>query len=107
MPLDRSWIGKMTVVVLAGAAAGPADSPIPGLVLGAPAADGRLVEAYVLGLRRPASIVRGVIVALGQRTGRTSGTVVVTVAGWQPPAASTIVEWLARAEPPVGSIMTT
>lgn len=107
MPLDPSWIGKMTVVVLAGAAAGPADRPLPGLVFGAPAADGRLVEAYVLGLRRPASIVRGMIVALGQRAGRTTGTVVVTVAGWQPPAASTIVDWLANAEPPVGLLMTT
>lgn len=104
MQLERSWIGKMAVVVLAAAAAGPADRPLPGLVLGEPAADGRIVEAYVLGLRRPASIVRGVIVALGQRPGRARGTIVVAVAGWQPPGPSTIAERLAEAEPQMGPL---
>jgi hypothetical protein len=106
MQLDRSWIGKTTAVVLADPRAGPADRPLPGLVLGAPAVDGRLVEAYVLGLQRPASIVRGVIVALGRRTDRTAGTIVVTVGGWRPAGPTTIADRLAEAEPPVGLIVT-
>ncbi len=101
MPLDRSWIGRKAVVVLAEAGNGgewPAGGPWPGLVLGAPAVDGRPMEAYVLGMRRPRSIVRGVIVALAQRPGRAAGTLIVTAPGSEPPVPATLDDQLARAE---------
>ena len=109
MPLDRNWIGRKAVVVLDGprkAGDGPADRPRPGLVLGAPAADGRPMEAFVLGLRRPRSIVRGVIVALAQRPGRAAGTIIVTAPGSEPPAPATLADRLALTEQTGGLLIT-